>query len=85
MNRDPAARFARMDADQNGKLEGDEISERMNPFVSMIDTNGDGAIDLEEMKQGASLMGRSGGGGPGGAGPGTGPGAPQTPQGSGAG
>lgn len=85
MNRDPAARFARMDADQNGKLEGDEISERMKPFVSMIDTNGDGAIDLEEMKQGASLMGRPGGGGPGGAGPGTGPGAPQTPQGSGAG
>ncbi|MCA9096029.1 MAG: hypothetical protein KDA68_21260, partial [Planctomycetaceae bacterium] len=65
-NRDPAARFAQMDADGNGKLEGDEISERMRPFISAIDKNGDGAIDLEEMKAGFSAMRRPGGegGGP---------------------
>lgn len=78
-NRDPAARFAQMDADSNGKLEGEEISERMRPFISSIDTNGDGAIDLEEMKAGMSMMRRPGGegGGP--------PGGGQAPTGNGAG
>ena len=68
-----------MDADANGKLEGAEISERMRPFVSAIDKNGDGAIDLEEMKAGFSAMRRPGGEG------GAPPGAGQPAGGNGAG
>jgi len=77
-SRDPAARFAQMDADGNGKLEGEEISERMRPFIATIDKNGDGAIDLEEMKAGFSAMrrpGGEGGGPPAGGQPSTGNGA----------
>ncbi len=41
-------RFKQADADSNGKLEGDEISERMKPRVADIDTDKDTAISLEE-------------------------------------
>jgi hypothetical protein len=45
---DPSEVFARQDADENGKLEGDEISERMQGRVDEIDTDGDGAISKDE-------------------------------------
>ncbi len=41
-------RFKQADADSNGKLEGDEISERMKPRVAEIDTDKDTAISLDE-------------------------------------
>jgi len=45
---DPEERFATLDADDNGKLEGDEISERMQTRIEDIDTDEDGAISKEE-------------------------------------
>ncbi len=47
-DRDPAALFASRDEDGNGKLEGDEINERMQARLSQIDTDGDGAISEDE-------------------------------------
>jgi hypothetical protein len=45
---DPEAMFAERDADKDGKLSGDEISERMADRVEEIDTDGDGSISKEE-------------------------------------
>lgn len=45
---DPETRFTEADADGNGKLEGDEISERMQGRLSDVDTDGDGAVSKEE-------------------------------------
>lgn len=45
---DPAAMFARMDANSDGKLAGDEISERMKDRVAAMDKDSDGAISKEE-------------------------------------
>ena len=45
---DPETRFAEADADGNGKLEGDEISERMQGRLEDIDTDGDGAVSKDE-------------------------------------
>lgn len=53
------------DANADGKLEGDEIPPQLKERLSMIDTNGDSAIDVEEMKVAAQRMrermGRPGG------------------------
>lgn len=49
---DPAAFFARMDADGDGKLAGDEIPDRMRENLANIDSNSDGEITLEEFQQG---------------------------------
>lgn len=45
---DPETRFTEADADGNGKLEGDEISERMQGRLDDVDTDGDGAVSKEE-------------------------------------
>jgi hypothetical protein len=82
---DPAAAFAGLDKDSNGKLEGDEIPSQMRSRVSAIDKNGDGAVDQGEMTAAMRQLGQLGGGGrpggpggaePGGGTPGPGAGAP---------
>lgn len=39
-----------MDADGDGKVSEDEVPEQMKGFFTMIDANGDGGIDAEEMQ-----------------------------------
>ena len=56
---DPAAFFAERDADGDGKLAGDEISDRMAEDLEEIDTDGDGAVTLEEFQ--ARMQSRFGG------------------------
>jgi Ca2+-binding EF-hand superfamily protein len=53
--------FEARDADQDGKLSGDEIPEPMRERVSVIDENGDGSIDKSEIEK---MMGRMEGRGP---------------------
>ena len=45
---DPEAMFAQRDKDSNGKLEGDEIGERMQSRLSEVDTDQDKAISKDE-------------------------------------
>lgn len=45
---DPEAMFAERDADEDGKLTGDEISGRMADRVEEIDSDSDGSISKEE-------------------------------------
>ena len=45
---DPESLFAERDSDQNGVLEGDEISGRMRDGLERIDADGDGAVSKEE-------------------------------------
>ncbi|MFK7738099.1 MAG: EF-hand domain-containing protein [Pirellulaceae bacterium] len=45
---DPDAMFSERDADEDGKLSGDEISGRMADRVDEIDTDGDGSISKDE-------------------------------------
>lgn len=52
-NFDPSAFFVTQDADGNGKLEGKEISERMQARMAEIDTDKDGALTKEEFMAGA--------------------------------
>ena len=56
-------RLISMDANKNGKLEKDEVPERMQSMFSRADKNEDGAIDKEEMT--AMVRERSGGQGTG--------------------
>lgn len=63
---DREAFFAERDANGNGKLEGEEISERMRERMTTADTDKDGAISKEEFM--ASAGGPRGQGGPGGPG-----------------
>lgn len=44
------------DRNKNGKLEGDEIPERLRPFVEVIDSNGDKALDRDELNKAISTM-----------------------------
>lgn len=60
-NMNPEELFARRDADSNGKLEGDEISERMQSRVEELDKDGDKAISKEEFV--AGMANRPSGGG----------------------
>ncbi len=63
-NREPGAlppRMARMDANGDGKLQKDELPERMQQMFDQLDTNGDGALDGEEIQ----AMRRGGGRGQG--------------------
>ncbi len=48
---DPEAMFSERDADGDGKLSGDEISDRMKENLSEIDKDGDGAVSKEELMQ----------------------------------
>ena len=45
---DPEEQFKRRDEDGNGKLEGAEISERMQAQLADIDKDADGAVSKEE-------------------------------------
>ncbi len=47
-NQDPEALFAERDKDSDGKLAGDEISERMQARLEEIDTDKDSAVSKEE-------------------------------------
>lgn len=60
---DPAAIFARNDKDGDGKLTGDEISERMRPNLAEIDTDGDQSISMEEFTASIAKRRSAGGGG----------------------
>ncbi len=46
--RDPAARFAQMDKNSDGKLTTDEVDERMKDRVPAMDKDGDGAVSQAE-------------------------------------
>ena len=58
---DPAQRFARLDANGDGKLQADEMPDRMKPLLNTADSNGDGALDRAEMQ--AAMQRFRGGGG----------------------
>ena len=55
------SRMARMDANGDGKLQKNELPERMQSMFDRLDTNGDGALDGEEIQ----AMRRGGGRGQG--------------------
>jgi Ca2+-binding EF-hand superfamily protein len=48
--RDPAKMLQKLDANGDGKLEGNEIPERMRDKIAKIDTNGNGAIEATELE-----------------------------------
>lgn len=48
--------FSRMDRDGNGKLEKDEIPERMKENLARIDANGDGVVELAEFEKVAQFF-----------------------------
>ncbi|MFN0053094.1 MAG: hypothetical protein ACKV0T_12990, partial [Planctomycetales bacterium] len=82
-NFDPAAVFASMDKNNDGKITADEIPEDRKQFISMerLDTNKNNAIEKEEWTKAMEAMrarfgGGGGGGGPPGGGRGAGAGAP---------
>ena len=52
-----ARMFEQHDADNDGKLSGDEIPERMQQKLARIDENSDGAIDRSEMEKSMAKMG----------------------------
>lgn len=75
-NFDPAAMFARLDANSDGKIDASEMSSMPEQFQERFkqnDTNGDGVVDRGEFDASAARR-RAQGGGPGGGGPGGGPG-----------
>ena len=65
---DPMEMFEQQDANKDGKLSGDEISEQMERFIDRVDTNGDGEVSKEEMEAMAQRFQQRGGGGRGGRG-----------------
>ena len=57
--------FAERDADGDGKLTGDELSDRMRENLEEIDTDSDGSVSKEELVARMSQRGGRGGqGGP---------------------
>ena len=76
---DLAAMFENRDADGDGKLTGDEISERMRENMDQIDTDQDGSVTLEEFQARMQQMFANRGAG------GDGPGEPGSDRGSGEG
>lgn len=64
----PKEIFGRLDKDGNGKIEKDEIPERMKENLGRVDGNSDGAVDLAEFEKVAQFFGgRRPEGAPGGA------------------
>ncbi len=63
---DPIAFFKQRDADGDGKLSGDEISDRMRQQLDQIDTDKDGAISLKEWQERPRKRRKKGDGGRGG-------------------
>jgi Ca2+-binding EF-hand superfamily protein len=53
----PKEIFTRMDKDGNGKLEKDEIPERMRENLARIDANSDGVIELAEFEKIGQVFG----------------------------
>jgi len=49
--------FNRFDKDGNGKIEKDEIPERMKENLGRVDANSDGVVDLAEFEKVAQLFG----------------------------
>jgi hypothetical protein len=60
--RDPEAIFAQRDADSNGKIEGEEISERLKGRMEQLDSDKDGALSKEEFLAGMQRSGERAGG-----------------------
>jgi len=56
---DPEEMFKQRDENGDGKLEGSEISERMQARMATVDKNGDGVISKEEFMEG--MQRRTGG------------------------
>lgn len=82
---DMASRMMEMDKNKDGKITKDELpDERMGRFIDRMDTNGDGAVDQEEIQamqrrfQEGGFGGRGGRGGGGPQGGQQGGGRPQT-------
>ena len=72
----PEQQMAQMDKNSDGKLTSDEletISEQFRSFMMRGDTNGDGALDLEELRAAAAAAARRAQGGGAGGPPGGGP------------
>lgn len=55
-NISPKEIFARLDRDGNGKIEKDEIPERMKENLGRVDANSDGAIELTEFEKVAQFF-----------------------------
>jgi hypothetical protein len=60
--RNMAERLLEMDANGDGKLQRDEVPERMREMFDRLDTNGDGVLDADELNAGPA-RGRRGRGG----------------------
>ena len=71
-------RLMENDKNGDGKLQKDELPERMQQVMERADTNGDGALDKAELDEMAARMRERGPGGPGG------PGGPRGPRDGGA-
>lgn len=57
---DPEAFFARLDGDENGIIEGEEIRGRMAERIEQIDTDADGKVSKEEFLAGFANRQRGG-------------------------
>ncbi len=55
-NISPKEIFARMDRNSDGKLDKDEIPERMKENLARVDTNSDGNVDLAEFEKVAGFF-----------------------------
>lgn len=46
----PAKQFERMDRNNDGAIDADEVKEQLSKFMKRADKNGDGVIDADEIK-----------------------------------
>ena len=53
---DPSVFFRRRDTNNDGKLSGEEIPERMRGNLGRMDTDGDGAVTLVEFREAMNQM-----------------------------